>query len=340
MSLLGKILAGLNIVAAVFFACLVALDWGQRQKWTYAIFRQDLALNGLPVDDAEHDADGVRLVDRINDQTLKELFSPVGGGVPADASAEDKTQLGEVRRLKSRLQGEIDQAGDNEKKRAKLVSLLTPLAPTVSERQALVTQNADALQAQLDRAFGPDLLEVQGPQGQHSPKTQEDKRQAIAHLLVNLASPKPDATDYQRVLVVVGLKAFAREADHQAVTLRDMAQEVLLAMTRDQGDFLADHRQIVGELRELADTLAQRQAVLAEQTALTQRHQALVEERKKGVEDLQKRIEQARKTTQEALAQLSERQKRVFDAEQQVKTTAEQNQGLERKIRQMEKITP
>ncbi len=336
MSLLGKILAGLNIVAAIAFACLVALDWGQRQKWTYAVFRQDLTLNGLPVDDAEHDADGVRLVDQISDQTFKELFNPVGGA-SANPSAEDKTQMGEVRRLKTRLQGEIDSAPD---KRAKLVSLLTPLAPTVSERQALATKNADVLQAQFDRAFGPDLLEVQGPQGQHSQKTQEDKRQAIAHLLVNLASPKPEATDYQRVLVVVGLKAFAREADHQAVVLRDMAQEVLLAMTRDQGHFVADHRQVVGELRDLAATLAQRQGVLAEQTALTQRHLALVEDRKKDVEDLQKRIEQARKNTQEALAQLSQRQERLFGLERQVKTTAEQNQELERKIRELEKVTP
>jgi hypothetical protein len=337
MSLLGKILAGLNIVAAIAFACLVALDWGQRQKWTYAVFRQDLALNGLPVDDAEHDADGVRLVDQISDQTLKELFNPVGGGVPADASAEDKTQMGEVRRLKSRLDAEIKDAPD---KRAKLLSLLTPLAPTVSERQALATKNVNILETQFNQAFGPDLLEVQGPQGQHSQKTQEDKRQAIAHLLVNLASPKPDATDYQRVLVVIGIKAFAREADRQAVVLRDMAQEVLLAMTRDQGNFLADHRQIVGELRELADTLAQRQAVLAEQTALTQRHLALVEDRKKGVEGLQNRIEQARRNTQAALAQLSQRQERLFGLEQQVKTTAEQNQELERKIRQLEKVTP
>ena len=337
MSLLGKILAGLNIVAAIALACLVALDWGQRQKWTYAVFRQDLTLNGLPVDDAEHDADGVRLVDQISDQTLKELFNPVGGGVPANASTEDKTQMGEVRRLKSRLDAEINSAPD---KRAKLLSLLTPLAPTVSERQALATKNVNVLETQFNQAFGPDLLEVQGPQGQHSQKTQEDKRQAIAHLLVNLASPKPDATDYQRVLVVIGLKAFAREADHQAVVLRDMAQEVLLAMTRDQGNFLADHRQIVGELRELADTLAQRQAVLAEKTALTQRHLALVEDRKRGVEDLQNRIEQARRNTQEALAQLSQRQERLFGLEQQVKTTAEQNQELERKIRQLEKVTP
>lgn len=331
MSLFGKILAGLNIVAAIFFACLVAMDWGQRQKWTYAVFRQDLALNGLPVDDEERDAAGVRQVDLIHGQTLQDL------GLPANASAEDKTQMGEVRRVKGRLQGEIDSAPD---KKAKLVSLLTPLAPTVSERRALAAKDVNVLQTQFDRAFNEDLLEVQGPQGQHNRKGPEEKRQAIAHLLLNLASAKPEATDYQRVLVVVGLKAFVVAADHQAIVLHDMAQEVLLAMTRDQGEFIADHRRIVGELRDQAEVLTQRQAVLADQTALTQRHQALVEERKKGVADLQKRIDQARKATQEVLAQLSTRQKRLFDAEQQVKSTAKQNQELERKIRQMEKVTP
>ncbi len=339
MSLLGKILAGLNIVAAIVFACLVALDWGQRQKWTYAVFRQDLALNGLPVDDEERDSDGVRQVDLITDQTMKDLFSSVGS-IPASASAEDKTQMGEVRRLKSRLQGEIDQAGGGEKKRLKLVSVLTPLAQTEGERRQLATQNEAALQARFDRALGEDLLEVQGPQGQHNRKSPQEKRQAIAHLLVNIVSAKPDATDYQRVLTVIGLKAFAAEADHQAVVLRGMAQEVLLAMTRDQGNFIADHRRVVDELRELADTLAQRQAVLAEQTALAQRHQVLVEDRKKDVADLQKRIDQARKDTQQALARLSDRQQHLFAAEQQAKATAEQNRELERKIRQMEKVTP
>src|SRR6516162_5064935 len=40
MSLFGKILAVVNIFAAAAFFYLVAADWGERQKWTYAVFRQ------------------------------------------------------------------------------------------------------------------------------------------------------------------------------------------------------------------------------------------------------------------------------------------------------------
>ncbi len=64
MSLLGKILALVNILAAVGFIYLAASDYGKRQQWSYAVYRHDLAINGLPLDEKEVDVDGVPQQDR------------------------------------------------------------------------------------------------------------------------------------------------------------------------------------------------------------------------------------------------------------------------------------
>ena len=60
MSLWGKIFAILNIFAAVGFVVVAGMDWGQRERWAYAVFRHDLFLAGLPFDAKELDADGAR----------------------------------------------------------------------------------------------------------------------------------------------------------------------------------------------------------------------------------------------------------------------------------------
>src|SRR5438309_11371468 len=50
MALFGKILAGLNIVAAIAFLCLAGMDWGKRTDAEYQVFRAEMTLNGLPLD--------------------------------------------------------------------------------------------------------------------------------------------------------------------------------------------------------------------------------------------------------------------------------------------------
>lgn len=328
MSLFGKILAGLNIIAAAIFAFLVVVDWGQRQSWTYAVFRQDLAISGLPVDDKEKDAEGVRAVDRISDPTMQDLFRPVGG-VPANLPAEEKTQTAEVRRTENRLRSEIEALPDNQKQ-AKLLAILTPLATTEGERRKVPTLDLKGLQAEFERVFRAPLEK----------NDVEDKRRAIAHLLLNLASSRPDATDYQRALTVVGLKAFTAEADRQALALRDMAQEVALETARDEGDFVRNFHQVESELRELTTVLNQRQTALKEQSDITKRQQALLKDRKDVYEDLQKRIEKTRQGAKETLAQLTARQELLYKTQHDVKTTADGNKALELKLRQLEKVNP
>src|SRR5215471_11112220 len=53
MSMLGKVLACLNVLVAIALAVLVALDYGKRQAWAYSVFRHDLAVKGIPLNPEE-----------------------------------------------------------------------------------------------------------------------------------------------------------------------------------------------------------------------------------------------------------------------------------------------
>src|SRR5262245_44888888 len=62
MSLFGKILAVLNVLAAIAFVVLAAMDYQRRQDWSFAVLRHDIALRGLPVNEDEKDREGNLLV--------------------------------------------------------------------------------------------------------------------------------------------------------------------------------------------------------------------------------------------------------------------------------------
>ena len=151
MSLLGKILMVINIFAALAFFYLVAADFGQHQSWSYAVMRQDFILDGLPLDEGVKEGDGTKIVDKISDKTLKEMFQGVGG--PPDG----KTQEAEVFRVKQNVQSEIDGVAAEAQKREKLLSVLIPLKKTGLERDKLKTIETVKLLADLETEFNTAL---------------------------------------------------------------------------------------------------------------------------------------------------------------------------------------
>src|SRR5437660_1241166 len=100
MSLLGKILAVVNILAAIGFIYMAASDYGKRQQWSYAVYRHDLAIDGLPLDEKEMDVDGVPRVKNVNQATQTDMFQ--GMGTPVT------TQLKEVEGVQNALRARID----------------------------------------------------------------------------------------------------------------------------------------------------------------------------------------------------------------------------------------
>ncbi len=337
MSLIGKLLAVANVLAALAFAFLAAADWGQRQAWGYGGLRMELALDGLPLDANATDPDGVRLADKISNATFQAIMQPVGGVSPPPSQPADRTQLAEVKRVHDRLRGEIDGLADAGAKRRRLAAILVPLAQTLDARHALEAQIGGEPVDKLLSAEGPfekaftEVLQGKNAKGQEL--STEGKRQAVAHLLFNVAQNEQER---QRAAVVVGLRALAAEADRQALALRDMGDRVALVLAQDRGEFMKNYQQQLVELGDLAGQVEGRRAELKRQQDLVERNKALLSARTADVRTLQADLEKVRQETTASLARLAKEQALLFQAQERVGRRLEQNLSLERQIRSLE----
>src|SRR5262249_43192191 len=155
MSTLGKVLAVLNILAALALGALIAMDYGKRESWAYSVFRYDLAIQGLPLNKEEPGPDGRPAVNLLGKQTLQELFAQAGGQPVL-------TQVEEVAAVEQKVQAKIQEAGeDKAKQTAAYARLLVPLATSNTQREEYLAckkhlADADAtnkLKVQLESAF-------------------------------------------------------------------------------------------------------------------------------------------------------------------------------------------
>jgi hypothetical protein len=117
MSLLGKLLAIFNVLAAIGFFCVAILDYSQRQAWSYAVLCADTLIKGLPLDENEVNLDGDLRHKDLNEKVQSDIFTTAG------ANAQP-TQLAEVRRVKGIVDDYLGQKAsdpDINKVRAELV---------------------------------------------------------------------------------------------------------------------------------------------------------------------------------------------------------------------------
>lgn len=129
MSLIGKILAFLNLLGVVAFGYVASLDYSKQQSWKYANFQFDLVSSGLPLDARETDKSGEPIAERINPQALRELF-PQGNPV--------STQLDEIKRVKDLFDQTLASvASDKGLQVAFYARYLQPLAETYAEHEKL-----------------------------------------------------------------------------------------------------------------------------------------------------------------------------------------------------------
>jgi hypothetical protein len=130
MSIFGKVLAVLNVLAAAGFFVLAGMDYSKRQSWAYSVFLHDLAIQGIPLDQSEVDADGNPLYLKLGGQTQSTLFptQPV------------VTQEAEIRRVQEEVQRQIQtESGDDlTQQLASYARVLLPLAETNAEREQLL----------------------------------------------------------------------------------------------------------------------------------------------------------------------------------------------------------
>jgi len=167
MSTFGKILAFLNILGALALGALSLMEYSRRQAWAYSLFRHDLVLNGLPLDDKQQDPRGNLVADLIGEETKKDLFSSVGGNPVT-------TQVAEVERLHKQLADKIQGTPDKKQQIVLYSRILLNLVESNLERERLMAcrpyladdkttaELKTRLQAAFNRAVRPTEAEVTG----------------------------------------------------------------------------------------------------------------------------------------------------------------------------------
>jgi hypothetical protein len=350
MSMLGKVLAVFNVLAALLFLYILGSDYGQQQSWAYADFRHELVLTGLPVDSEDKDEEGILLVDKISDSTAQQMFQGVGG-------EPKKTLRQEVDRVKAKVTSDLASLENEKQKRDKLKQILGPMASTGSERDALLKKietaklddltgetgllnnlfNAVSSRNQLEEKADPFAIAFQGLELKTGPGLRDpgEMRGSVAHLLFNCAS---DDKERERVAVVVGIKAYANEVNRETDALYGMVQRVRLEMQRDLSGFEARQPLLVKAIQDLAEEILEAEQQLKDQTELYESHNSLAMQRETDLNELKKKLAGAREATVKARELLAKEQKFYFEAEGKVGQRAKENQKLEQEIRTKEKV--
>jgi hypothetical protein len=332
MTTLNKVLAVLNVLAAIGFLCLAGLDYGKRHAWMFAVRQQDFIINGLPVDEAEMDAEGTPVVAAVGPQMQKQLFA----GVPEQPV---KTLKEEVERRHRALLKEIEDAPNPEAKKQIMEAAIIPLARTWGERDELRRRirnpkvAVDTLLASdgpVETAFKDALDAKTIAEEQVGP---DARRLAITHLLFNL-SDKPD--DHRRTLAVVGLQAYIHEVDSQATALRNMAPEIQHALETDLTAFEVEHKDLIRQVEDLAERVRELNLKFETQKALAQNLQTRVAARKGDVQSALAEIEEAKKATDVAMNGQSRLENALFQARAAISAAGEKNQQLLQQIRTKE----
>jgi hypothetical protein len=326
MPLFGKILIGANVVAAIAILWLGAADYAKRDRWTFAVLSEEFQINGLAVDDKETDEIGQKLAAL----TGKKLQQQLGVSVA--------TQSQWLENRHTALVGEINSAAPGAAKHAKVLEIVLPLARTAEEHYEMATsKDADFNEG------APLLTKVLAPEGpfesafaaanKGASDSYDTRRRAIARFLFSTSVAQ---TDYQQTLGVIGLAAYAREIDAQAVRLRDMVPQIERYIDSDRVDFIASHQALIGQILVLESALRNEQANLVKHEEQRNQHQALLAQRKKDVKDLENDISNARAAAGKALALQGDLEKALFDADAAVTKTKEAAERLERELKTKE----
>jgi hypothetical protein len=359
MTLLGRILALVNILAAIVFVYLAASDYSARRQAAYGVYRMDLQIDGLPLDDAEMDVDGRARVKDLTQNTQNDLFQQAGGS-PVTSQLQELDCVKEV--VKNKIDGgdaitvadpldpkqQLSLATPDQKRAWFLLPLarsLSPQAvqegqPAVLDRTTLIAQmkaGNKVTDDDFERAFSA-ARSIADP---------GDKRRALAEVLFSLVEPvaladgqqgerMADLPAYKRFVVVVGLKAAVQAVDSVAAAQARMTEEADETLSSNRATFTAEHNRMVGFIRDLEDQHRRALAALEAQRNQTAAQEQLVKERERQVNDLKARFDAARKATKDELAKQAKVQEAVLAAQRNLRDANRKNQELLKTIESLE----
>jgi hypothetical protein len=205
MSLLGKIFAILNILAVVGFVVLGMLDYAKRQTWAHAVFRQDLRINGLPVDETERTADGQLKFQLISEAISEDLFRQGRGPAVTTQEAEVRRYKADTDKYLAEVQGRLQGVPETRQALYSHATLLLPFAQTRTQRELLLADldffdskaHSDALNTAIDQAW----RKAQAEQAEFDKWAKDNPNPEKGHERV-----RPDLRDSFEVLLGVELK--------------------------------------------------------------------------------------------------------------------------------------
>jgi hypothetical protein len=333
MSLLGKILAIMNVLLAIVVLVLANIDWGTQQGWNYALLKRQLLIRGLPVDEKEapQDDPDEPLVRELSGGVLNDLFQGNNGGSLGGAPV--KTVADELNRVKAKLTGDVANQADDNAKRNLLKGVLYPLARTLSERDEM-RANIDGEngvnwgQREIERRFDGAKL---APRGDRAAR--RDFRANAAFLLGNLSQ---DPEWRKRVMTVVGLEAYIDGLSRQAEAMSAMAHDIYVAMNTDRAKFEEDYNGFVNLLTRESEQIAKAKNYLAELDKIKSDREVQVKQRQAEKTQAETDLAAARRDTQKEIAQLKAIQTDLFNLQNKYKQAMDKNQGLETELRQLE----
>jgi len=213
MSIVGKILAFVNILGALGFLCLASLDYAKRQAWAHSDFTYDLRINGLPLDASVKDPEGQSIASKIGPQTQAELFGQAGGQPVT-------TQVEEVQRAQEQLRTGIQAANDPAIQSALYARVLLPLAQTNARREYL--RSVYLRQTHFGQAY---QAAAQPPRGQAM-------RPIDQTFATTLAALQGQADDPLAVAFIQALRADPRKPFEQLWAQAEQAQQASLEQER------------------------------------------------------------------------------------------------------------
>lgn len=335
MSLFGKVLTILNALAAIAFLVLAGMDYRARNDWAYAVFRHELAIHGLPLDDRDDSwRPGRPIVKDVSEKTLTDLFSKAGS-----FDKNVKTQLAAVSYAKNQALQYIDAGADDKQKRQLVANVWLPLLKHSSLRDN--ARNAindpkitiEQLRGNIEALFQEVADELNKPQKDRA--TAEVRRMKVADLLYNFY-PGDDPQLRERCLATVGLEAYVGAADRQATNLFGMINNLELAMREQSAAFARQYQDLLPKLVLLNDQLKADRARLDQQKKILEQSNILYQARKAERDDL---LEQIRRQSDLATAEtvsLGTLQQRLFDLQREIAAARESNEKLEKQIRTKE----
>ncbi len=346
MSLLGKVLAVLNLAALLGFVYMAAVDFQMRQAWSYAVLRWDVALDGMPVDQTDVDQHGRPRYLNFTEGLCNELVN--------DATIQ--TQEEYLDKRKQELLARIDDDTVKPSKVDKTVDVLVVLALTQAQREAYHASrndksldNAKKLRGQLDERFEA-LSKITDHEG---------KKLTIGRTLVSLldllptdAEKKQRAEDwakpanqqadpaadpgYRRALNVIGTRTMARVLDLQAKEFLTMAISVGEVRQQVRTSFVYQHQSMIGDLMNREHQLQDQKDKLAVVAAQATEAETKAGLQERLVKDKRDELETKRDLTANALERLSAEQEKLYAVRLRLRDANQKNQKMEQAIRKLE----